>query len=438
MKYSQFNSIIPYEDKFALYNSFANKVIFLETKLKDILITEKENNIDNLQSIYPSFYDYLVENKFIVSADIDELEEMKKFAFEKVNSEELYELTINPTMNCNFKCWYCYQEHMPSKMREETVESVKQLISKISKKEKLKLFHVSFFGGEPLIYFEQVIVPIIDTLLLETKKNKKKLEIGFTTNGYLIDDKFINYIKENKLVTHFQITLDGCKESHDKVRFITKEKGSYEHIVNNIKKLVENEMFVSVRVNYTSDNIDSTYKIADDLLIIDNKFGKENMIVDFHRVWQDNQKDDINVIVDRNIAIFKEKGINAKVTDYNPDSVRFSCYADKKNSAQINFNGDVFKCTAGDLKSECRDGYIDKNGEIIWENNSLEKRMNSKFHNKPCLTCRLLGVCNGGCSKHALDALNNKDYCMYYFDEKEKDKVVKMKVDFILQENAEK
>ena len=438
MKYSQFNSIIPYADKFVLYNSFENKVIFLESKLKDILMKEKDGCIDNLQTIHPSFFEYLVENQFIVSTKIDELENVKKIVYETINNEETYELTINPTLNCIFKCWYCYQEHIQSKMNKDTIGRVKQFISRISQKEKLKLLQVCFFGGEPLIYFKQVIVPIMETLIIETQKYKKELGIGFTTNGYLIDDKFINYLKEKKIKPLFQITLDGYKDAHDKVRYINKEKSTYYHIINNIKKLVENEMFVYVRINYTAENVRDTYKIAADLSIIDKEFGKEYMIVDFHRVWQDNQKDDTNFIVDRNIEIFKENGVNAKLTDYSPNNMRYSCYADKRNSAQINFNGDVFKCTARDLKTESRDGFIDENGNIVWENNSLEKRMNAKFHNKPCLSCRLLGICNGGCSQHALDNLNKQDYCIYFLDEKEKDKVVKKKVDLILQENAKK
>jgi uncharacterized protein len=104
-----------------------------------------------------------------------------------------------------------------------------------------------------------------------------------------------------------------------------------------------------------------------------------------------------------------------------------SCYADKKNSAVINFNGDIFKCTARDFTNVKREGYIDVKGEVIWENDSLNRRLNAKFNNKPCLSCRIMPLCNGGCSQHALDHLGVDEYCVYSFDEKEKDKIVTLK-----------
>ena len=61
--------------------------------------------------------------------------------------------------------------------------------------------------------------------------------------------------------------------------------------------------------------------------------------------------------------------------------------------------------------------------------------MDIKFKNKPCLTCRLLPICNGGCSQHAMEALEEGgrgEYCVYNGDDKLKDDVVKSKIDEIL------
>lgn len=114
-----------------------------------------------------------------------------------------------------------------------------------------------------------------------------------------------------------------------------------------------------------------------------------------------------------------------------PNNVVNSCYADKRNSVVINYNGDIFKCTARDFTKAAREGYIDEQGELVWENDSLERRMNIKFKNKPCLSCKILPICNGGCSQHAMENLG-KDYCMYDGDEAEKDKVVSAKISEIM------
>ncbi|MDR1552958.1 MAG: radical SAM protein [Prevotellaceae bacterium] len=437
MKYSQFNSIIQYGDKFALYNTFERKVIFLESKLKDILVEKRQKGIDNLINIHPDFYKYLIENNFLVNDNINELEKIKKIVYEIDENSKKYDLTINPTINCNFRCWYCYETHIKESMMDANViNRVNKLIQKIAQDEKLEEFSLGFFGGEPLLYFAKSVIPILDEFIFVMKKFNKKFDIGFTTNGYLINDSFIDYFNKKQVKPHFQITLDGYRENHDKVRFLTQTKGSYSTIVNNIKKIVENEMFVRVRINYTDENVEDTYKIGDDFSSLEN-FAKKNLLIDFHRVWQNTKIDDINIIVDRNVELIRKKGLAAKNSSYNPETVIGSCYADKRNSAVINYNGDVFKCTARDFKTENREGYLDENGEIIWENNSLERRMNAKFNNKPCLSCRLLPVCNGSCSQQALYHLGKDDFCIYSFDEREKDKVIKAKVDLIVHEHEQ-
>ena len=107
------------------------------------------------------------------------------------------------------------------------------------------------------------------------------------------------------------------------------------------------------------------------------------------------------------------------------DFVRNSCYADKKNHATINYNGDLFKCTARDFETKNREGFLDENGNLVW-NEKYDVRLNSKFKNKPCLDCRILPICNGGCSQQALEHIGI-DYCVNDFDEIKKTNIVKDK-----------
>jgi len=436
MKYSQFNSIIPYENKFALYNAFEKKVVFLEPELKTILVRETQAEIDRLENIHPDFYQYLSENNFLIRDDVDEVEKIKKLVYSIDENKKRFDLIINPTINCNFKCWYCYETHVKqSKMSADIINRVNKLIFNIAQKEELEELDLSFFGGEPLLYFEKNVIPIIDEVISVMKNFNKQFFIGFTTNGYLLNDRIINYFNDKQLKPNFHITLDGYRENHDKVRFISPAKGSYSTIINNIKNLVENEMFVRVRINFTNENIEDTYKIADDLITIKKELVKKYLLVDFHRVWQNNKLDDIDIIVDRNVEIIRNKGINVKSSSYLNDTVRGSCYADKRNSAVINYNGDVFKCTSKDFKTENREGFLTDEGTIVWENNALERRMKAKFNSRPCLVCRLLPICNGACSRHALENLGKHNFCAHSFNEKEKDKVVKAMVDLIMHED---
>ena len=64
-----------------------------------------------------------------------------------------YKLIINPTMNCNFKCWYCYETHIKdSKMDNNIIEKVSKLISNILDINELRSFELSFWRRTFLYY----------------------------------------------------------------------------------------------------------------------------------------------------------------------------------------------------------------------------------------------------------------------------------------------
>ncbi len=434
VKYSQFNSIIPYDDKYALYNSFENKAIFLEHDLKELLLAGKNENINELKTIHPSFFSYLVENSFLIDTQVDEVEKVKKISQKIDEGKAFFRLTINPTMNCNFKCWYCYETHIKnSRLENDYIMRINKLVAKKLSDKELHHFTLSFFGGEPLLYFEKNVIPVMDHLLLANKEYKKGFDIDFTTNGYLINEAFIKYFQRNNISCHLQITLDGYREEHDKVRYVNKTKGSYFEIINNIKLLLNNHFQVRLRINYTDQNLEKTHKIVDDLSDLTADIRNKYLVIDYHRVWQNDKIDDLHIILDKNIKHMRNKGFTVQ-NGVAPNNVINSCYADKRNSVVVNYNGDIYKCTARDFTRKNRAGYIDEQGVLQWEDGYLEKRMNSKFKNKPCLSCRLLAICNGGCSQHALEFMEQEDdYCVYAFDEGKKDTAVKEKIDEILQ-----
>lgn len=433
MKYSQFNSILPYNGSLALYNSFQQKVLFLENELNDLLQAARAEGIDILGNYHPDFYNYLKDNRFIVEDNVNELEEVKKKSKSVDETQEEFVLTINPTMNCNFKCWYCYETHIKDSRLEVTVmDSINLLVNKICSKPELKTLTLAFFGGEPLLYFKKNVIPIVDHVVEVCEKYDKEFTISFTTNGYLTDDYFIEYFRKKNLNIHLQITFDGYKEEHDEVRFVSKTKGSYDEIIKNIRKLLSYDNFtIKARINYTDKNIHNCHKIVDDFADLIEKIDKNKLMFDYHRVWQNDQLDDTSKFLDENSKKMQEKGFMTHV-HYSPNNVNDSCYADKRNSVVVNYNGDIYKCTARDFVPRDRAGYLSEDGELIWNDGYIEKRMDSKFNNKPCLSCRIMPLCNGGCSQHAMENLGGDGYCVYHGDEQQKSNVILAKIDEIV------
>lgn len=426
MKESQFNNFFPYEGKRIGYNAYSNEFAILEPELYDLYIAARnEKDWPELQKIHPEFYDFLIEKGFLVTNETDEIQKVKDLV-QKVDhgNEEFFQLTINPTMNCNFKCWYCYETHIKaSKMTKSTMLSVTKLVEGILEdKSKLKAFHLQWFGGEPLLYFDSTVQPLLESIYPKMLARNISFSSAFTTNGFLINQKMLDTCKRLG-VNFFQITLDGHRERHNQVRYVSKERGSYDEIVANIKLTLKNEIRVGVRLNVSQETLDSNLlEVLNDFSDITEK-DKTFLNFSFHEVWQE-EKDiahDIQEVVNK----YREQNMNTLYKGANLDTVRNSCYADKTNFVTINYNGELFKCTARDFESKSREGVLTDDGKIEW-NDKHEKRMNSKFKNPPCLTCSILPICNGGCSQQAIEN-EGREYCVNNFDEQKKIHIIKDK-----------
>lgn len=356
----------------------------------------------------------LVQNGMIVEDNINEWENANSI-YEASQKDNVYRLTVNPTLNCNFRCWYCYEtHHHGQKMGTEVLSNVKHLIHNLSIN--YPQIELSFFGGEPFMEFNSCIKPLIE-YLKELRLTGTTYTVSFTTNGFLLNETIIKYLTTCNCGL-FQITLDGGLESHNKTR-VSKNADSFSKILNNVFSLLEHGLKVMLRINLTKSNSKSALQIAHYLKnLTDNQ--KQHLTISLQQVWQDKRVNDIsNELWDIRKSFF-DIGINcsSKYTDY----IRNICYADKDNSAVINYNGDVFKCTAIDFDKETCDGKLDKNGQIVDNNHRFYSRNKNRKNKIKCRSCRIMPLCYGGCSQTV--SKNSLDYCIYNDNEQLKDDVV--------------
>lgn len=406
MKQSIFNSRIKITDSTdLLYNAYSDRFMLIRKETP----VETDKKCKNYQDF--------AKGGFIVEDDADEVEAVKRLSAKEDLRDDVFMLIINPTLNCNFNCWYCYeQKNIESEIKETTLSRIKLLIDNICNK--FENLHLSFFGGEPLLKFTKTVKPLMDYAETVCSEKKRGLYYSFTTNGSIVTPKMIDYF-DGKDIT-FQITVDGGRASHDLTRGFKNGKGSYGIIVENVCNLLKHHHKVLLRVNYTDKNIDTVGSIADDITKNINDKEKSFLQISPHQVWQNS-----NIDLSKAVGMQKEKLLSAGLDVSLPlfDNVRSSCYGDKLNSVVVNYNGDLYKCTAVDFINTKREGYLGEDGNLVWENDSLNKRMNIKFTNKPCLTCRILPICNGACTqKHFY--CKGKDFCIFNFSEKGKDKAI--------------
>ena len=425
MKVSPFNSYISLSDNRVLgYNSFHRRFIILPQKISKVLQTYDINLMSNnlLHKISPETFQLLKESGFIINSGVDELSILDK-ELETINCcESNAELHINPTLDCNFRCWYCYEEHMAgSKMSEEVLEAVKNYLNKTIA-QPLRHFRLSFFGGEPLLKFDSVCKPLIEEAAGLCAERGASFHTSFTTNSYLLTQDMADYL--GRFSCGMQITLDGHREFHNKVRFAPGGIGSYDRIISNVAMLADVGVRVVLRINYTLGNLESVSEIISDLKA-QNIVESNKIVIDFQRVWQDNHKggdEKIKLLIKEYGRQLKEIGISYSLPDLHNPRVS-SCYGDKKNYICVNYNGDFYKCTARDFKPERRAGHLAPDGTLVWEPGRREAWEKAKFSREICRSCRIAPICLGGCRQRGLESPDDRR-CPLGYDEARKDELI--------------
>lgn len=135
----------------------------------------------------------------------------------------------------------------------------------------------------------------------------------------------------------------------------------------------------------------------------------------------DDDVDEIAIVEERiREAIRKDFTV---LTNYLRKDVRDSCYGDKVNQVLINYDGKLFGCTARDFVEENSIGELGEYGELIYNQEKLQRRSNSKFKKEVCKRCRIAPICGGGCKQKAFE-MENIDSCPFNYSSEDKDKIV--------------
>lgn len=283
MKKSLYNHLSFIDESWVLYNAFTDEVSVLASEVKELY---EKHDVDEIRKIHPEFYDYLQVKQYLVPESENESSKCIAQWDKEDNDPSYFSLTVNPTLDCNMSCWYCYEKHQANRtMKEEISERVYKFIANKMADPLLKSFDLSFFGGEPLIQFKHIVKPLAEFAHQQAISNGKNFEVGFTTNGYLLFPKVLDFLSSLKVPVHFQITLDGNERMHNKTRHTANGTGSYFKILENCKNALTNPLFnVSLRCNYTTENVATFMDLVGDL----EKIGivpAKNLQINFHRVW---------------------------------------------------------------------------------------------------------------------------------------------------------
>ena len=187
--------------------------------------------------------------------DVRALEEAKKLytpdtfepmAFDfKNRSAVVKALCLHVAHTCNLNCSYCFASqgkyHGPDAGHGEralmSFEVGKRALDFLIENSGTRTnLEVDFFGGEPLMNWE-VVKELVAYARTQEAPHNKKFRFTLTTNGMLIDDDVIDFA--NREMHNVVLSLDGRKETHDRLRVDLAGRGSYDRVVPRFRKLVE-------------------------------------------------------------------------------------------------------------------------------------------------------------------------------------------------------
>lgn len=134
---------------------------------------------------------------------------------------------IHVTKECNMDCFYCYEKDKTSRY---TKEEIVALVEKIASECHEDMFGIEFLGGEPLMAFENIKTAYE---YLETNYAGRVSDYVITTNGSILTDEILSFLKEHENVV-YAVSMDGTKWANQFRRF-KNGKNSFEVVVENLK-----------------------------------------------------------------------------------------------------------------------------------------------------------------------------------------------------------
>lgn len=346
---------------------------------------------------------YLVDRGYLISDSVNEYRQVQVAISQQQFRTDRLELILLSSEDCNFRCSYCYEKFERGTMRPEVRTGIKNLVRKRLKT--LSSLQISWFGGEPLYGF--AAIEDLAPFFAETAEGNELLYASnMTTNGYLLTPEIAEKLLAWK-INHFQITVDGTEEDHNRSR-PTREGGqSFSQVFENLVALSRrrDEFSVSLRVNFDQDNAPRLMQFVE---LAEKHFAHDPRIVlNFYPVgrWGGEQDEKINVCgVDQAGQIRKELKAEAHRRGLQIGTIKEinhlgaeACYAARPFNFIIGAAGQVMKCTiALDKEDYNVVGSLSEEGDLALDRDKMALWTEPAFENDGrCQKCVVLPICQG-------------------------------------------
>lgn len=323
------------------------------------------------------------------------------------------------THACNLECRYCFVHQNPSWMTLETAMQAVQFLIRNARCEGCTP-SINFFGGEPMLMWDSIIVPVCKWIRNEYKE---PFGISITTNGTMLNEERMDFLKQYGV--GLLLSIDGAKETQDYNRPTHSGASSFDLLKDVLPLICKYRPGTTFRMTTIPETCNHIYENIE--FAINGGFKSFFIIPNVFQEWSDEAKEtltkEMRKYSDYYINSFRQRIDPIHFSDIDKkfqsiikinNAIRSDSYRTNANGksagkcglgtnrfASIDPEGNLYACQ--EMTSNDGDKSIFYIGNIHeGERDDLRYKLMDMYDNSPivgddCSTCKFNRVCDGGC-----------------------------------------
>ena len=374
--------------------------------------------------------DLLRENGFLVEDRAADRRRLDHYLAGVKGDRSELNITLLTTLQCNFACDYCFQgDHgdyntHADKMSPETAERVAEWFERELDRVRPQKFVLTFFGGEPLLNLP-VMYTLAERAWRAAQARGLEMYVNIITNGLLLTPAVVDRMLPFGL-NGVKITLDGDKDTHNRMRPLRGGQGTFDRIVENIRA-VAGRCRIAIGGNFDESSVGSYPALLEYLKAQD--FGDKLVKVNFKPIVRTEPLsakgiiplmpvgaagaketlkgtcmtsvgsgagaacDSCHTMEDQMTFIREETQRHGFPT--NDGVPKGMCHVHKTHAHTIGPDGSLYACPGFTGQLAMSTGHIDDRRDS-WRESALDKF--ERLHPwKECGDCAFIPTCAGGC-----------------------------------------
>ena len=401
MKLSRYNFLKQYDDATIFFNAATCALAVVDENFLRVVDDVKNNSYDE-KNYDAQLISDMKASGCLIEDDVDELERLEFYRNLAKYDMTNFGLTIAPTLDCNFRCKYCFETHPKGKMSSETQAALIKFVE--NRIERAKNFSVTWYGGEPLLA-KEIIWSLSEKFLELCAAKSIDYDAFIITNASLLDDSDVELFKKYK-IHGAQITIDGVKEIHDSRRRNVTGESTFDKLIDSVNLLLNENLSVIVRINIDKENIERVDELLN--VLAERIERRADLKIDFGQVspftdiCKSIESDCYNnaQFADVMLPLYEKvlaRGFTVNKLAAYPTPLTNFCCADYVNSFVVDNRGEIYRCWnhVGNLKRSS--GNVNDGNNLTFEKNYLNWIQWNPIRHPKCRKCACLPICMGGC-----------------------------------------